>query len=124
MPSFPAFLAMSAAFNRYTKKLRRDQKLRQPHLNLLCCIQWLHYAKNHNDMFAVQTLIHNYGTSYEQVSTLITYLFHLKALHLVTFDYTGHVKGSKIAITILGLNKVNELYQELERVVNYYPEAK
>ena len=124
MPSFRAFVLVQSLFNRASKRYRAEWKLNTTQINILFMIDQLHYCKGHVIPFAVTTLIRNYSCSREMYNTVLNYLNKMSVLGFITLSYNGVFKGAKVGITPLGSKCVRDIYEEMERVCNYYPEQK
>jgi hypothetical protein len=121
LPAKEAFLNVNAFFNRFIVKLSSTYKLKHAQLNMLCCLHSIVRARGKPQAFALSTLSRNFYTPWQHKAKFIAYCHDMHEKGLVTLEYKGQIKGSKIAITHLGNSVLDEFYDEFKQCMQNFP---
>jgi len=121
IPTKQAFINVSAHFNRYVVKLSSQYKVNHGALQILCCLYVIVQARGKQTPFALTTLSRNYYVPFHRYKRFLAHVHELHRQGLLSLDYVGTVKGSKVAITLLGINVIDQLYKDFEECMQNFP---
>lgn len=121
IPSKEAFLNVNAHFNRFVVKKSSQYNLSHTTLQILACLYVITKARGKDTPFALTTLSRNYYTPFKRYKMFIAKCYELHNSGLVNLHYLGTTRGAKIQITLLGINVLDQLYDDFKECMKYFP---